>query len=709
MFKLNKHNWGIINSLKEKLVKSYTHFFGSKISNILDKKEFKSKTIYFDNIEYILENGKLFKIENWQKELIEIRDSKWIKITNMDDIQLLEWNPVASIIVKSINWKSYMFNRSFEQISDTCNANYEFENIIEENITSTISFGKYNLAFWQNFYYLLDYNSDRNKKYFLKDEYWNEIISKNVFRMDNNIYILSNKNNIYKFRYWETWLKEINTNEYLNFVNSDNQISKIFTSNSELYTFQDKKTGEFHKKSIDKKLLIWKWYIKEEINNSRVTNFYLTKSSNLWELDNIEINFPKDEEIAPILNLSFNSGARFELTFWNIAEYLLFFNHVKSDFNFEFKNNLDPISKIKALKDSKWIVYKNKFCWVIDINTFENINNVDYIENYEINDNVSLNQTVNNIVWYTNITKDKLLDKLEKLEIEKELNNQRIKQNHEFIITNEKKLLEFLKSKWKFLLPYEWYDLIWKWFIRELQINKEDLEKSIKELKRISKELFNKNLQLDNEISLILSNINDINNKDKFYNSKNDLKILNDNIKLYKKKISLSLKQSDKIMRSVKLRELENDYNLKLLLFKDSLYTDSKNYKYDKEIKLLSWKLKILEQELVNLQNNKVEIKWENIDTYNSLSLTKIQLTNTKLYNWSEYYFEINYKNSSEVDFPARLKVHYKYKWANEFMFSKDYLVVNYEHSDKVYRWLEKVTKTMIDIRNIKDKLKDIK
>ncbi|MDP2396089.1 MAG: hypothetical protein Q8S84_00485 [bacterium] len=42
-------------------------------------------------------------------------------------------------------------------------------------------------------------------------------------------------------------------------------------------------------------------------------------------------------------------------------------------------------------------------------------------------------------------------------------------------------------------------------------------------------------------------------------------------------------------------------------------------------------------------------------------------------------------------------------------MFSKDYLVVNYEHSDKVYRWLEKVTKTMIDIRNIKDKLKDIK
>ncbi|MDP2396092.1 MAG: hypothetical protein Q8S84_00500 [bacterium] len=40
-----------------------------------------------------------------------------------------------------------MFNRSFEQISDTCNANYEFENIIEENITSTISFGKYNLAF----------------------------------------------------------------------------------------------------------------------------------------------------------------------------------------------------------------------------------------------------------------------------------------------------------------------------------------------------------------------------------------------------------------------------------------------------------------------------------------------------------------------------------------------------------------------------------
>ncbi|MDP2396091.1 MAG: hypothetical protein Q8S84_00495 [bacterium] len=51
-------------------------------------------------------------------------------------------------------------------------------------------------------------------------------------------------------------MKEINTNEYLNFVNSDNQISKIFTSNSELYTFQDKKTGEFHKKSIDKKLLI---------------------------------------------------------------------------------------------------------------------------------------------------------------------------------------------------------------------------------------------------------------------------------------------------------------------------------------------------------------------------------------------------------------------------------------------------------------------
>ncbi len=710
MFKLNKHSWGIINSLKEKIVNSFTNFFGSKITDILDYKESKSKSIYFDNNEYLLENGKLFKIEYWQKKSIELSDSKWKIITNIDDVQLLEWNAVPTITIKSTNWKSYLFNRSFEQLNDSSNANYEYKDSIKDDIISNISFGKFNLLFSENCYYIVDYDSDKNKKHLLVDEFNNQIYVKNVIRQENNIYIVSKNNEIFKFRYGEVWLKKLDKNEFLDFVYSEEQIKQLFWINWELITYQDKKTQEYHKKSDTKKLLLWKWYIKEETNNSRGTNFYLTKSSNLWELDNIEINFPKDSEISPILNLRFKSGARFELTFWNKAEYLLFFNLVKTEFHFEFKNNLDPILKIKELKDSNWKVFKNKFCWVIDINTYKLTNILVFLDNWktEVNDN-TINQKVDNIVGYTYTTRDKLVDKLEKLEIEKELNTQRINQNHQFIITNEKNLLEFFKRYWQFLKPYYWSYFKPEWFVWELQWKKEDFENSIKRLNKISIELTSKNNQLDNEIQIITQNIAELDKKDKYFETRNELAIIRENMLSYKKKIISSIKESDKILRAYKLRELEKDYNLKLLLFNDSMNFDSSNLKYEKEISLLKWKLSLLEQELVNLYNNKVELKWEEIDTYNTLSLTKKQLTNTKLYNWAEYYFELNYKNSSEADFPARLKVHYKHKWASSLIISKDYIVVNYEHSEKVYRWLEKVTKTIIDIHNIKDKLKDIK
>lgn len=708
MFKLNKHSWGVINSLKEKIVNSFTNFFGSKISDILNYKEPKSKTIYFDNKEYILEYGKLFKIENWQKISIKLSDSKWKIITDIDDVQLIEWNAVPTITIKSSNWKSYLFNRSFEQLNDSSNANYEYKDNIKDEIISNISFGKFNLLFCENSYYIMDYDSDKCKKLLLNDELWKQINVKNVIRQDNNIYIVSKNNEIFKFRYGDVWLKKLDNNDFLEFVYSEEKIRQLFWINWEFTTFQDKKTQEFHKKSDDKKLLIWKWYIKEEINNTSVTNFYLTKSSNLWELDNIEINFPKDLEIAPILNLSFKSGARFELSFWTKAEYLLFFNLVKSEFHFDFKNNLNPYYKIKELKEDKWNLFKYKFWWIIDIHNYKKIDKSDFVF-IETSENNNVINSVNHIIWYTNTTKEKLIEKLEKLDVEKELNTQRIKQNHDFISTNEKKLLSFFRRYGQFLKPYVWSDINPGWFIWGLLDKKTEYENSIKKLNKINTGLLNKNNEIDKEISILNKNLIDLEKKIWYYNSRNELKVLSENIITYKKKIIAAIYTSDKILRATKLRELETDYNLKLLLFNDSLNLDSINYKYDSELKLLKWKLLILEQELVNLQNNKVEIKWENVDTYNSLSLTKKQLTNTKPYNWAEYYFEINYKNSTEVDFPARLKVHYKYKWANEFIFSKDYLVANYEHSDKVYRWLEKVTKTMIDIRNIKDKLKEIK